>query len=341
MRPKRSATTIQDVARAAGVSVTTVSRVLNNKDDVAPETYDSVRRVIEELNYTASLAAKGMRSRKTNVLGLVVPDVVETFHIEVIKGIGRAIRDFGYDLIIYTSGTRPLSSRASWEQEHVALLSGGLTEGNIVVTPSAPAFPDASRIVVIDPQGDGTNVPSVIARNRVGAMAAMEYLIGLGHCRIGFIGGRPDALSAARRFAGYQDGLAAAGIPFDPDLVQGGDYTQERGRAAARELLDRPNRPTAIFAANDKTALGVMDVAQELGLRIPQDLSLVGFDNLPEAAQVHPQLTTVDQSIQEMGYLATKMLVSMLQGEELGSPLCKVPTRLIIRESCQAVGSHE
>src|SRR6266540_1475850 len=111
--------------------------------------------------------------------------------------------------------------------------------------------------------------------------------------------------------------------------------------AAARELLDRPNRPTAIFAANDKTALGVMDVAQELGLRIPQDLSLVGFDNLPEAAQVHPQLTTVDQSIQEMGYLATKMLVSMLQGEELGSPLCKVPTRLIIRESCQAVGSHE
>ncbi len=150
------------------------------------------------------------------------------------------------------------------------------------------------------------------------------------------LGGRADALSATRRLMGYQDGLAVAGIPFDPDLVREGDYTQARGRAAARELLDRPDRPTAIFAANDKTALGVMDVAPELGLRIPHDLSLVGFDNLPDATQIHPQLTTVDQSIQEMGYLATKMLVSILQGEELESTLCKVPTRLIIRESCQA-----
>jgi LacI family transcriptional regulator len=341
MRSKQSVVTITDVAKAAGVSVTTASRVLNNKDDVAPETYEKVRRVMQELNYTASLAAKSMRSRTANVIGLVMPEVTEPFDLEVIKGVGAAIRESGYDLLIYTSGGPPLSKRASWEQEHVALLSGGLTDGCVVVTPSAPTFPDTTRIVVIDPQGEGANVPSVIATNRVGALAAMEYLIGLGHRRVGFIGGRPDTLSATRRFEGYKDGLATAGIAYDPDLVQGGDYTRERGRAAARQLLDRPDRPTAIFAANDKTAMGAIDVAQELELRIPQDLSVIGFDNIPEAAQVTPKLTTVDQSIQEMGKLATKLLIGILRGEAPEQMLYKVPTHLIIRESCQAVASHQ
>lgn len=341
MRSKQPLVTIQDVARAADVSVTTVSRVLNNKDDVAPETFEKVRRVMQELNYTASLAAKSMRSRTTNVIGLVLPDVTESFHLEVIKGVGAAIRASKYDLMIYTSGSPPLSRRASWEQEHVALLSGGLTDGCIVVTPAAPAFPDTARIVVIDPQGDGANVPSVVARNRVGALAVMEYLIGLGHRRIGFIGGRSDTLSAIRRFAGYKDALAAAGIPYDPDLVQAGDYTRERGQAAARQLLERPDRPTAIFAANDQTAIGVINVAQELALCVPHDVSVVGFDNIPEAAQMSPRLTTVDQSIQEMGTLAIQLLTGILSGEVPAQELVKVPTRLIIRDSCQAPASHQ
>ena len=196
--------------------------------------------------------------------------------------------------------------------------------------------------MVIDPQGDGADVPSVVGRNRFGALAAMEYLLGLGHRRIGFIGGRPDILSGRRRFEGYRDALAAAGIPFDPDLVQEGDYTRERGQQAARLLLDRPGRPTAIFAANDQSAMGMMDAAHELGLRIPDDVSVVGFDNVPEAAQVTPRLTTVDQSIQEMGRLATRMLIGILHSDTpAGSsampdrpaqaPL-KVPTRLVIRE---------
>jgi LacI family transcriptional regulator len=340
MRSKQAVVTIHDVAQAAGVSVTTVSRVLNDKDDVAPETYERVWRVMQELNYTASLAAKSMRSRATNVIGLVMPDVTEPFDLEVIRGVGAAIRESGYDLMIYTTGGPPLSRRAAWEREHVALLSGGLTDGCIVVTPSAPTFPNAARIVVIDPQGDGANVPSVVARNRVGALSVMEYLIGLDHRRIGFIGGRPDTLSAIRRLAGYQDALAAAGIPADPALIQDGDYTRERGQVAARQLLDRPDRPTAIFAANDLSALGVMDVAQELGLRIPQDLSLVGFDNIPEAALATPKLTTVDQSIQEMGKLATKLLIGMLRREAPEQQLVKVPTHLIIRESCQAPASQ-
>jgi len=336
MRSKEPVVRIQDVARAAGVSVTTASRVLNNKDDVAPETYEKVRRVMRELNYTASLAAKSLRSRTTNVIGLLVPEVTDVFNQEIIRGVGVGIRGSGYDLMIYT---RERPTGAAWEQQHVALLSSGLTDGCIVVTPSAPSFPDSARIVVIDPQGDGANVPSVVARNRLGALAVMEYLIGLGHRRIGFIGGRPDMLSAIRRFKGYQDGLAAAGIAYDPRLVQQGDYTRERGYEAGRRLLELPDRPTAIFAANDVSAMAVMDAARQLGIRVPQDLSVVGFDNVPEAAQVSPRLTTVDQSIQEMGTLATEMLIGSLRGAAPEQKLLKVPTRLVIRDSCQAPAS--
>jgi LacI family transcriptional regulator len=319
------------------VSVTTASRVLNNKDDVAPETYEKVRRVMHELNYTASLAAKSLRSRTTHVIGLLVPEVTDVFNQEIIKGVGVGIRGSGYDLLIYT---RERPTGATWEQEHVALLSSGLTDGCIVVTPSAPSFPDSARIVVIDPQGDGANVPSVVARNHVGALAVMDYLIGLGHRRIGFISGRPDMLSAMRRFKGYQDGLAAAGIEYDPQLVQEGDYTRERGLEVGRQLLERPDRPTAVFAANDVSAMAVMNVAQQLGIRVPQDLSVVGFDNVPEAAQVSPRLTTVDQSIQEMGTLATEMLIDILRGAAPKQKLVKVPTRLVIRDSCRAPASR-
>ena len=336
--PKQSVVTIQDVARAAGVSVTTASRVLNNKDDVSPETYAKVRRVIEDLNYTASLAARSMRSRASNVLGLVLPEVTEPFEVEVIKGVGEAIKGSGYDLLIYASGSRPLSDRAPWEQEHVSLLSGGLTDGLIVVTPSAPSFPAAAQIVVIDPHGDGTSVPSVIATNHVCAMAAMKYLLELGHRRIGFIQGRPDTRSAARRLEAYCDSLAAAGIAYDPELVQEGDYTHARGLKAARQLLGLADRPTAIFAANDNSAIGVLDAARELGLRVPEDLSVVGFDNIPETEQQNPRLTTVDQSIQEMGRLAVSLLIRMLQGERLEGLVYKVPTHLIVRESCQSLG---
>jgi LacI family transcriptional regulator len=337
MRSKHAVVTIHDVARAAGVSVSTISRVLNNKDDVAPETTAKVRRVMQELNYTASLAAKSMRSRTSKVIGLILPEVTEPFDLEIIKGAGEAIRDSGYDLIIYTSGNPPLSRRASWELEQLALLRGGLTDGCIIVTPSAPSFPDNERIVVVDPVGDGGQVPSVIARNRMGALYVMEYLIGLGHRRIGFIGGRTDTISANRRYIGYCDGLAAAGIPLDAQLVQSGNYTREGGRTAARELLLRDNRPTAIFAANDQTAFGVMDVAAELGLHIPADLSLVGFDNLPQSSQITPQLTTVDQSIHAMGAIAVNLLLGILRGEQPETRLIKVDTNLVIRDSCQAL----
>ena len=331
----KKAITIQDVARTAGVSVSTVSRVLNDKDDVAPETYRRVRAVIAELGYTSSLAARSMRSRRTGVIGTMMPDLEDPFTIQVMKGINHAITALDYDLIAYTSGSINQQSKAQREQYYVSLLNGSITDGIIMVTPAATSFSTAAPVVAVDPNNESPDCPAVIATNRAGAMEAVAHLIGLGHTRIGFVGGRPDLQSAQRRLKGYQDALGQANIALDPSLIVVGDFTTERGRECTRQLLSLSERPTAIFAANDQSAIGAIEAARKAGLRVPEDLSVVGFDNIPEAAYSNPALTTVDQFMNKMGYVATEMLVALIQGEPLESDLYKVPTQLIVRDSCQ------
>ena len=340
MGRSRKNVTIQDVARTAGVSVSTVSRVLNDKDDVAPETYQKVRDVIEELSYTSSLAARSMRSRRTNVIGLIVPDVADSFSIQVMKGVNQAIFELDYDLIIYTSGSIRKHSAAEREQYFVSLLNGSITDGVIIVTPAATSFSTAAPVVTIDPNNECPECLMITATNLAGAMAAMEYLIGLGHRRIGFIGGRPDLQCAQRRLQGYQDGLRQANIPLDPDMIAAGDFSTETSRLCARQLLSVSNPPTAIFAANDQSAIGTIETAREMGLRVPEDLSVIGFDNIPEAAYFLPALTTVDQFIEEMGRVATEKLIGLIQGQALESDLYKMPTQLVVRDSCQAVAGN-
>jgi LacI family transcriptional regulator len=329
--------TIREVAKAAGVSISTVSRVLNNKDDVAPETYEKVQRIIEELHYTSSLAAKSMRSRRTNVIGLIMPDVEDPFSIQVMQGISQAITELDYDLIVYTSGGIKKESSADREQRYVSLLNSSITDGVIVVTPVATTFSTASPVVVVDPNNESPDCPAVIATNRAGALSVMEHLIGLGHRRIGFIGGRPELQSAVRRLQGYKDSLCQAGIPLDPALIQTGDYSAETGFACGQRLLNLDDPPTAIFAANDQSATGAIEAANRAGLRVPHGLSVVGFDNIPEAAHFKPRLTTVDQSLKGMGHVATEMLITLIEGETLDSNLYKMPTRLIVRDSCRAI----
>ena len=340
MNRNKTTTTIRDVAQAAGVSVSTVSRVLNDKDDVAPETYEKVQEVIDELGYTSSLAARGMRSRRMNVIGLVMPDVGDPFSIQVMKGVSRAIAELDYELIVYTGGEFQRDTSADRERRFVSLLGGGITDGVIVVTPTTTSFPTASPVVVVDPNVETHDCPAVIATNRDGALTAVEYLISLGHRRIGFIGGRSELQSAVRRLLGYKDGLARAGIPLEPDLIQTGDYSRKAGFAGTQRLLNLSDPPTAIFASNDQSATGAIKAVLEAGLRVPDDISVVGFDNVPEAAYAHPRLTTVDQSIDKMGYIATEMLISLIEGDALESDLYKVPTQLIVRDSCRAVAGH-
>ncbi|HQE93007.1 MAG TPA: LacI family DNA-binding transcriptional regulator [Anaerolineae bacterium] len=328
--------TIRDVAEACGVSVSTVSRVLNDKDDVSAETYEKVRRVIAELGYTSSLAATGMRSRRTNVIGVLVVDLGDPFSLELFKGIGRAIHGTEYDLIVYSSGRIAADTQPGWERRHLSRLDGSITDGVLVVTPTTNDLTSISPLVTIDPH-ENNLFPAVISTNREGAMMAMEYLIGLGHRRIGYITGRQGLVSSNRRQQGYVDALQQAGLPVEPELIQAGDYTRETGFRCAQRLFALSNPPTAIFAANDQSALGVIDAAGEAGLRVPDDLSVVGFDNISQASCSLPALTTVDQSVSEMGYVATIMLIMLMRGETLDEPFRKVPVQLIIRDSCRSI----
>ncbi len=336
MNRSKTSLTIRDVAEACGVSISTVSRVLNDKDDVSAETYEKVQRVIAELGYTSSLAATGMRSRRINVIGILVVDLGNPFSLELFKGIGRAIHGTEYDLIVYSSGRIAATAEQGWERRHLSRLDGSIIDGVLVVTPTTNDLVSTSPLVAIDPHEDNV-FPAVISTNREGAMMAMEYLIGLGHQRIGYITGRHGLESSNRRHQGYVDALQRAGLPVDAELIQPGDYTREMGFHCAQRLFNLPEPPTAIFAANDQSALGVVDAASEAGLRIPDDLSVVGFDNIPEVTCSLPGLTTVDQSVSEMGYMAATMLIKLMRGEPLDESLCKVPVQLIIRDSCRSL----
>ena len=333
MRKNKQSVTIQDVAKTAGVSVSTVSRVLNGKVDVSSETQDRVRSVIDEMGYTTNLAARSMRSLKKNLVGLIMPDIAYPFAVEVMRGVNQAIADSESDLLVYTTGDVRKSGRASHEQKYVSLLNNSITDGAIIVAPVTGEFSTDAPIVSIDPLMSNPNYPSVHATNYQGAMDAMNYLLGLGHKRIGFICGRAELESSTRRLKGYRDALEQVELPVEENLIASGDYTTERGVKCTQELLSLDNPPTAIFASNDQTAMGVYQVAQKVGLRIPDDLSVVGFDNIMESKYM--KLTTVDQFIYEMGLVATQMLIKLINGEPLDSQTYKMHTQLIVRDSCQ------
>lgn len=311
--------------------------MLNDKDDVAPETYERVQQVISELGYVSSLAARGMRSRHTGVIGLIMPDVSSFYSVAVMQGVNRAIADIDYDLIVYTNGDIRRNDAAYQESYYVSLLNGSITDGVIVVTPAATNFSTNAPVVAIDPNYESPDCHTIISTNYNGAQQAMSYLMGLGHRRIGFITGRLELVSAIRRLEGYKDSLVKAGIPVDEQLIQVGDYRTETAVECTRVLLSLEDPPTAIFASNDMSAIGVYQVASELGLHIPADLSVVGFDNLRETEFLKPALTTISQYIPEMGYLATELVVKLIKGEELEDKLHKIQTQLVVRESCRAL----
>ncbi len=335
LNTKKRSITIFDVAERAGVSVSTVSRVLNNKDDVSAETSVRVQKVIDKLGYASSLAARSMRSRKKNLIGLVVPDIGFPYSIEIMKGINRAIVELTFDLLVYTTGDIRKIGAASHEQHYVSILSNSMTDGVIIVASAAANFVSDAPIVSVDPHGDDPNYPYVQATNYQGAVDAMEYLIGLGHRRIAFITGRPEIGSGERRLEGYRDTLARAGIGVPEEYVALGDFSAEKGYKCTLDLLGLETPPTAIFAANDQSAIGVFQAAEELRVRIPEDLSVVGFDNIAEAKYLG--LTTVDQSLEEMGYVAVQMLIELVDHETLDEQVYKMPTSLVRRSSCRAL----
>ncbi len=214
MQRNRKAITIRDVASKAGVSVTTVSRVINGKDDISEETSKKVLAVVQEIGYASSLAARGMRSHRTNLIGLILHDVASSYSQEIMRGVNQAIAKLDNDLIVYTSGGLDSENVAQHERYYVSLLNGSITDGAIMVTPTATQFTTHAPLVIIDPNNETPDYPAIIATNQDGAVSAMKYLTDFGHRRIGHIAGEMELVSASQRLQGYKDGLAAAGIPL-------------------------------------------------------------------------------------------------------------------------------
>ncbi|MBT0995369.1 LacI family transcriptional regulator [Cellulomonas sp. DKR-3] len=322
-----------DVAREAGVSVATVSKVVNGRYGVAQSTLDRVQQVIADLGYEASLGASSLRSHRTNVLGILVAEF-EPFSTELLKGASSAITQTGYELLAYSGGAR--GADVGWERRYLSRLGGTLIDGAIIVTPTVVDASNGIPVVAVDPHTGPSGLPTVDSDNFAGAVMATQYLLALGHRRISLVGGRPDLESARLREAGFRSAMADAGLDVDESLVVIGGYRPETADQPARELLTRPDRPTAVFAANDLSAIRTIEVAREIGLRVPDDLSVVGFDNVPESALCDPPLTTINQPLRDIGAQALRLLVDLLQGTDTPTHV-RLPTALVERASCRAL----
>jgi LacI family transcriptional regulator len=326
--------TIVDVAQEAEVSYATVSRVINNGAHVRPEKRERVLLAMAKLGFTVNQQARSLRAGRSQVIGLLVHDLGTSYIGEIIRGIETELSAASYDLMLYTTHRRKTK-----EATYVSAITRGMADGLLLVLPRNPeAYLESLRqrrfpYVLIDHQGIDETGPAVGATNWQGAYDATRHLLGLGHRRIGFITGQVDMGCSRDRLAGYQAALADAGLAPDPLLIKEGDFFQPDGFAGARELMALPEPPSAIFASNDVSAFGVMEAVRDAGRRIPDDISIVGFDDIPQAAQVNPTLTTVRQPLEQMGRTAARMLLEIIGNPDRPATRVELATELIVRAS--------
>ena len=328
--------TIVDVAKEAGVSYTTVSRVINNNEHVKPGTRERIMQAMEHLGYEVNRQARSLAGGRSNIIGLLVPDMGTGYIGEIVRGIDEVLTLAQYDLMLYTTHMRQAK-----EASYVVSLARGTVDGLLLVLPRNPGA-DLEILnrhnvpyILIDHQGIGETDAAVGATNKQGAYEATQYLLQLGHRRIGFVTGTMELGCAQERLTGYQHALAAGKGEFDSHLVCQGDFQQPRGYTAAKELLSLSRPPTAIFASNDVSAFGVMEAVRDHGLRIPDDISVVGFDDIPQANTVRPPLTTVRQPLEHMGRMAAQMLLESIKNPHHITKRVELPTSLMIRETCK------
>ena len=325
-------TTITDVAREAGVSMKTVSRVLNNEPNVAQATRDRVREVAEALQYSPNLAARGLASSRSYLLALIYDNPSPSYITNLKGGAIEACRKRGYHLVI-----EPITSEQLASKDAESMLSRMNVDGVILTPPLSDdlALRDTLkrlniRYVLVAPEKPG-RAPTVLIDDVLAAEQMTAFLLGQGHARIGFITGHPDHSSTRHRLDGYKRALRARGIDYDAELVASGDFSFRSGVEAAERLLADPkNRPSAIFASNDDMAAAVVSVAGRMGISVPGDLSVCGFDDTPLAQILWPKLTTVAQPIGEMGRKAAEILTDR---EATGPAVHTLGFELVIRES--------
>lgn len=326
--------TIRDVAAQAGVSVATVSKVINGRYGVAADTMARVNAVINDLGYQASLVAQSLRNHRTNVIGILVADL-EPFSAELLKGAADAIRGSGFEMVVYSAGGLA-DDHVGWERRYLSRLSGTLIDGAVLVTPTVVDVNYGAPIVAIDPHTGQSELPTIDSDNLRGGQLATAHLLSLGHRRIAMLSGRPDLESSRLREQGYRQAMAAAGVPVSEDLVLVGGYDAQASAECTRTLLTSAQPPTAIFAANDVSAIAAIQAAVGLGLRVPADLSVVGFDNIPESALCAPPLTTVNQPIRQMGERSIQLLLRLMRGDHVEDTHITLQTDLVVRQSARA-----
>jgi DNA-binding LacI/PurR family transcriptional regulator len=330
---------IKDIARLARVSHPTVSRALQNSPLVNAKTAEKIRRIARESGYRASAVARGLVTRQTRTIGLVVTTIADPFTSEVVSGIEQTAHDHGYCVFLADSNADP-----EREKKIVQSFAEQRVDGIIVTSSRVGALylPLLSEmmvpIVLVNDQHPGAFVHSIMICNQEGTRAVAEHLIGLGHARIAYLGDRFGYQSDAERFAGYCDALGAAGIPLHPELVVRGDGKPAAAVVAMNQLLALTNPPTAVCCYNDMTALGAMRSIRMHGLHVPEDISVAGFDDLFIASYTDPLLTTVRQPMRRMGSLAMENLFKLISGEESVVKI-KVKPELIVRESTGRVSN--
>jgi DNA-binding LacI/PurR family transcriptional regulator len=337
------AATIYDVARKAGVSTATVSKVLSNTPYVSTQTRAKVLAAVQDLSYVPNLAARSLSKARTFIVGLFIPYAADTVFadphvLDLIRGIEEEVGSRGYSLLLSTAGDARQAPGRSGPR-------GAYADGAVLIAPSVLGLsaedlglrPDHCVVVGYhSPCGQGNTVH---ADDRAGAVMATEHLLHLGHDRIGVISATQPIAALERRLEGHRDALQAAGQRPDPQMVANGDFSLQSGYLAAQSLLALRPQPTAIFALNDRMAMGAMRLLKEQGLAIPADVTVVGFDDIPAAALFDPPLTTVRQPARLMGATAAQKLLSLIEGD--GAPFddVELPAQLMVRASSGPVSA--
>lgn len=321
--------TVSYIAETAGVSVPTVSKVINGRSGVAADTRARVEALISEYGYRRSSPAS-----RSNMMELVFDEIENMWGAEIIRGVQRVARKHHVGVVLSEFGPQGSAIRYWIDDAIDRRPACVVTVAQLSQEQRHQLRARGIPFVVFDPTSElPDDVPFVGATNWSGGRSATRHLTELGHRRVAMIGGPDQILFCGARLDGYRSALERAGLPVDPELIVRTDLTQTDGHAAARDLLSRPDRPTAIFACNDLQALGVYQAAREAGLRIPDDLSVVGFDDLPIAALVDPPMTTVRQPLTEMAVTATELALALGRGEKPPQVGLELATTLTIRKS--------
>lgn len=333
-------TSIKDIARAAKVSHATVSRALRDSPLVNPETAGRIRQIAHSMGYRPSAVARGLVTKKTKTIGVVVTSIADPFNAEVLSGIEETANDHGYSVFLANSNADPARELKVVHSFHERRVDGILVPASRVGALYLPLLAQLQApIVLINNQHPGEFVHSVMIDNLTASREATQHLLQLGHKRIAYLGDQFGFQSDTERYSGYRQALEQADLPFRPELVAHGDGKAEGGGQAMEKLLALSEPPTAVFCYNDMSALGALRVIRARGLSVPADISLIGFDDLFIASYTDPMLTTIRQPKQQMGRMAMEILLKLFAGS-LPTTNIQVQGELIVRESTAPPKQH-